>query len=149
MNSFVQTTKGAHLKQSRLRFQNFKISKTFQLKKHAANTQSQFAYAKRPKSFLSFFFKGDFFFFLFFSLKRDPRRRIKNLPQKKRERKREYTDTQTSILGGIPPSAMCVQSFDESRICNSHYVSHFAAFFIDARAKRSIAESCLSLKENL
>jgi|SRR6185369_7700033 len=43
----------------------------------------------------------------------------------------------------MPPGAMCVQNFDESRFCNSHYVSHFAAFFIDARAKRSIAESCL------
>ena len=26
--------------------------------------------------------------------------------------------------------------------CNSHYLSHFAAFFIDARAKRSVVESC-------
>ena len=26
--------------------------------------------------------------------------------------------------------------------CNSHYVSQFAAFFIVARAKRSVAESC-------
>jgi len=60
---------------------------------------------------------------------------------KKKESK--CTDTQTSILEGIPSSAICVQNFDESRICNSHYVSHFAAFFIDARAKRSIAESCL------
>jgi hypothetical protein len=61
----------------------------------------------------------------------------------KRVQREMITDTQTSILGGIPPSAMCVQNFDESRFCNSHYVSHFAAFFIDARAKRSIAESCL------
>ena len=28
-----------------------------------------------------------------------------------------------------------------TEFCNSHYVSHFAAFFIDARAKRSIVES--------
>jgi hypothetical protein len=27
-------------------------------------------------------------------------------------------------------------------ICNSHYVSHFAAFFIDARAKRSVVAGC-------
>ena len=27
--------------------------------------------------------------------------------------------------------------------CNSHYLSHFAAFFIVARAKRSIAKSCV------
>ena len=29
-----------------------------------------------------------------------------------------------------------------TEFCNSHYVSHFAAFFIVARAKISIAESC-------
>ena len=28
--------------------------------------------------------------------------------------------------------------------CRSHYVSHFAAFFIVARAKISVVESCLS-----
>ena len=28
-------------------------------------------------------------------------------------------------------------------ICNSHYVSHFAAFFIDTGAKISVVESCL------
>jgi hypothetical protein len=38
--------------------------------------------------------------------------------------------------------AMCVQRFDDSRkFCNSHYLSHFAAFFIDARTKRSVVES--------
>ena len=36
---------------------------------------------------------------------------------------------------------MCVQRFDDSQFCNSHYVSHFAAFFIVVRAKISIAES--------
>ena len=30
-------------------------------------------------------------------------------------------------------------------ICNSHYVSHFAAFFIDTGAKISVVESCLRL----
>jgi hypothetical protein len=30
-----------------------------------------------------------------------------------------------------------------TEFCNSHYLSHFAAFFIDARAKRSVAESCI------
>ena len=29
-----------------------------------------------------------------------------------------------------------------TEFCNSHYLSHFAAFFIDARAKRSVVESC-------
>ena len=32
-----------------------------------------------------------------------------------------------------------------TEFCNSHYLSHFAAFFIDARAKRSVVESCISL----
>ena len=32
-----------------------------------------------------------------------------------------------------------------TEFCNSHYVSHFAAFFIVARAKISVVESCLSL----
>ena len=31
-------------------------------------------------------------------------------------------------------------------ICNSHYVSHFAAFFIDTGAKISVVESCLWLE---
>ena len=29
-----------------------------------------------------------------------------------------------------------------TEFCNSHYISQFAAFFIDARTKRSIVESC-------
>jgi hypothetical protein len=29
-----------------------------------------------------------------------------------------------------------------TEFCNSHYVSHFAAFFIVARAKISVVESC-------
>ena len=45
---------------------------------------------------------------------------------------------------GIPRGARCVQRYDDSlKICNSHYLSHFAAFFIDARAKRSVVESCI------
>jgi hypothetical protein len=32
-----------------------------------------------------------------------------------------------------------------TEFCNSHYVSHFAAFFIVARAKISVVESCLGL----
>ena len=31
-----------------------------------------------------------------------------------------------------------------TKFCNSHYVSHFTAFFINARAKRSIVESCIN-----
>ena len=50
------------------------------------------------------------------------------------------------MLSGVPESARCVQRFDDSlEICNSHYISRFAAFFIDARAKRSVAESCNSV----
>ena|SRR5438128_12430521 len=57
---------------------------------------------------------------------------------------RGFDDTQTGMLLGIPRSARCVQRFDDSRkICNSHYLSRFAASFIDARAKRSVAESCI------
>jgi len=47
-------------------------------------------------------------------------------------------DTETSMP---QRGAMCVQRFDDSQFCNSHYVSHFAAFFIVVRAKISIAES--------
>ena len=56
-----------------------------------------------------------------------------------------WADTQTGIL---PASRKCnVRSkfwwFTE--FCNSHYVSHFAAFFIVARTKRSVAKSCFLL----
>jgi len=37
--------------------------------------------------------------------------------------------------------ATCVQKSDDSRFCNSHCVSHFAAFFIVIRAKISIVEN--------
>ena len=37
---------------------------------------------------------------------------------------------------------MCVQRLDDSEFCNSHYVSHFAAFFIVTGAKTSLAEGC-------
>ena len=51
-------------------------------------------------------------------------------------------DARTGMPFGIPKGAMCVQRFDDSlEFCNSHYLSHFAAFFIDARTKRSVVES--------
>ena len=54
----------------------------------------------------------------------------------------EDNDARTGMPFGIPKGAMCVQRFDDSRkFCNSHYLSHFAAFFIDARTKRSVVES--------
>ena len=31
------------------------------------------------------------------------------------------------------------------RLCKSHYVSHFTAFFIVARAQRSVVKSCICL----
>ena len=44
-----------------------------------------------------------------------------------------------------PPEYRRAQcAFKDSMIhdfCNSHYLSHFAAFFIDARTKRSVVES--------
>ena len=54
---------------------------------------------------------------------------------------RGVMDTRT----GIPiKGAMCVQRLDDSEFCNSHYVSHFAAFFIVTGAKTSLAEGCYS-----
>ena len=51
-------------------------------------------------------------------------------------------DARTGMPFGIPKGAMCVQRFDDSlEFCNSHYLSHFAAFFIDARTKRSVVKS--------
>ena len=50
--------------------------------------------------------------------------------------------SQTGMLPGIPESAICVQKFDDSLICKSHYLSQFATFFIVARAKRSVVKSC-------
>src|SRR5579871_3734734 len=46
---------------------------------------------------------------------------------------------------GMPPCDVEAQcAFKDSMIrefCNSHYISRFATFFIDARAKRSFVES--------
>ena len=70
--------------------------------------------------------------------------RSKPSPLGKKGSVEKSNDTQTGVLLGMPRSARCIQRFDDSlKICNSHYVSRFAAFFIDARAKRSIAESCI------
>ncbi|CAB4304032.1 unnamed protein product [Prunus armeniaca] len=45
--------------------------------------------------------------------------------------------------------ATCVQRLDGSRgFCNSHQVSHFATFFIDARAEISVAESRFDIFED-
>ena len=56
-------------------------------------------------------------------------------------------DARTGMPFGMPKGAMCVQRFDDSlEFCNSHYLSHFAAFFIDARTKRSVVESFALIK---
>jgi hypothetical protein len=62
--------------------------------------------------------------------------------QQQARRLRVDNDARTGMPFGIPKGAMCVQRFDDSlKFCNSHYLSHFAAFFIDARTKRSVVES--------
>ena len=59
---------------------------------------------------------------------------------------RVSADAQADMPSAGASGAICVQRFDDSLTsCNSHYVSHFAAFFIVARAKISVVESCLCL----
>ena len=53
------------------------------------------------------------------------------------------TDTQTGMLLKEKRN-MRSKIWWLTEFCNSHYVSHFAAFFIVARAKISVAESCFS-----
>src|SRR4051812_28208456 len=65
------------------------------------------------------------------------------LPRKEGE---VFCDTQTSIpchRGDEVQIAFKDWMIHED--CRSHYVSQFAAFFIVARAKRSIVKSCLQL----
>ena len=50
------------------------------------------------------------------------------------------------MLAGDPASASCVQKSDDSRFCNSHCLSHFAAFFIVMGTKISIVENLVLLK---
>ena len=54
------------------------------------------------------------------------------------------TDTLTNMLPGISRKRkMRSKVWWFTGFCNSHYVSHFAAFFIVVGAKTSIAESCI------
>ena len=46
---------------------------------------------------------------------------------------------------GDPAGARCVQKSDDSRFCNSHCLSHFAAFFIVMGTKISIVENLVLL----
>ena len=62
---------------------------------------------------------------------------------------RVSADAQADMPSAGASGAICVQRFDDSLTsCNSHYVSHFAAFFIVARAKISIGRSCVCLRYN-
>ena len=55
-----------------------------------------------------------------------------------------WADTPTSILPGMTRKCKVRSKFWWfTGFCNSHYVSHFAAFFIDVGAKTSVAESCI------
>ncbi len=52
-------------------------------------------------------------------------------------------DSQRSMLQGIPKERNLRSKFRWfTEFCNSHYVSHFAAFFIVTRTKISTAKSC-------
>ncbi len=54
---------------------------------------------------------------------------------------RKKRDTETSMPTREPVGASCVQKSDDSRFCNSHCLSHFAAFFIVMGTKISIVEN--------
>ena len=73
---------------------------------------------------------------------RSPRGGLHQTVQHQARGLRGDNDARTGMPFGIPKGAMCVQRFDDSlEFCNSHYLSHFAAFFIDARTKRSVVKS--------
>ena len=68
-------------------------------------------------------------------------------PSKKDGGSERLHDTRTGMLLGIPRSARCVQRFDDSLNSAIHITFRaFAAFFIDAKAKRSVVESCVNFK---
>ena len=60
---------------------------------------------------------------------------------------RRKTHTERSILQGIPSSVSYVQKSDDSRFCNSHCLSHFAAFFIVVGTKTSTVENLVLVVE--
>ena len=53
----------------------------------------------------------------------------------------------TRRTGGEPHGASCVQKSDDSRFCNSHCLSHFAAFFIVVGTKTSTVENLVFVYE--
>jgi len=57
-----------------------------------------------------------------------------------------WNDTERSVLWGLSPECNLrskIRWFTE--FCNSHYVSHFAAFFIDRKTEISVAKSCINV----
>ena len=57
-----------------------------------------------------------------------------------------FTDTQIGMLPRISwERNVRSKSWWLTRFCNSHYVSHFAAFFIVVGAKTSVAEGCIKI----
>ena len=62
---------------------------------------------------------------------------------KPRSRDDDGTNAQKGMLPGISRERkLRSKTWWFTEFCNSHYVSHFAAFFIVARAKISVAKSC-------
>ena len=59
----------------------------------------------------------------------------------------DRTDTQRGMLLGLSQKRhLRSKIWWFTEFCNSHYVSHFAAFFIVTRTKISIAKSCSALR---
>ena len=57
--------------------------------------------------------------------------------------KEGHNDAQPDVLPGFPGAQNAFKDSMIHEVCNSHYLSQFAAFFIVARAKRSVVKSCL------
>ena len=58
------------------------------------------------------------------------------------------TDTQRGVLSGLSRERnLRSKIWWFTEFCNSHYVSHFAAFFIVARTEISVANSCTGLRK--
>jgi hypothetical protein len=76
-------------------------------------------------------------------------RRPNPKPRRKRRGFEVLHDTQTGMPLGMPRGARCVQRFDDSLNSAIHITFRaFAAFFIDAKAKRSVVESCVFIYDN-
>ncbi len=73
------------------------------------------------------------------------------LSQKKKGRKLPFETIRGPQTGMLPRLDLqgAQGAFKDSMIhfCNSHYLSQFAAFFIDGRTKRSVAKSCFLVKK--